>query len=1036
MKNNFKHKLFSILTCFIFILGASIGFVNLSTLEAVYAADSQISEVSLTNPDFDNSTSSTLPFSPTGYDSYAGNSKVSTSSNVSSNVTAGVINLTKDKYSSTFSSAKRTQLDDYVLMIDSSYETTDESGTKTTKNHSVNYGYRTSSAISFDANSNYMITVDVYTNTSEGIANLYLYDNENNVYSSMKNISSLNCWSTYSFFVSTNEDKLETRLGMYLIGQGVTLFDNLSCYKISNSTLNSRIENLQSSNPSLYAYTNKVDNIVDDFKFVDNTLTNKDDLKFATNSSITEIAFEATKSSPEFRTTETVLDSNGTNNSALKIKNIKSTYVQFATKDDFLTFDQLSVYKVNVSVKTKNLSGNANLQLVQTNLQDNETATDSAIIKITSDSSANAVTNDYKSYCFYVYSHPLKSTTYKLVFGLGDSETATTGEMFVGGVTISKVNFNTYSTATTGSTSEKIDLTKNTTYSGNSVMLNNANFNAVKIEDYSNPLPATPTDWTVTLGNNNQKYGVVNTSDALFNGLTGFSNLVNPNPNSNNNVLMMYNETADTLSYTSATKSLNSNSYHKFEIDVQTQNSTATIALVSTINDKEVELTSLDINTNSNWKNVALYIHTGNQSLDVAVKLTMKTTSYGYAYFDQAKFDFAVAPDEDEFEIVTKTNLTNKVDLSNIMLSKSTEQWANPTFFTKDEQDIDYAGIINLNSEGLTNEVIDEEFETIFKSIDEESVLGIHSNTEVSYKFTSSLGYTMTTDKYYKLSVSIFTQQIEGENLGANFKLSTFDESFTAIKSNNSWTTYTFFINPSKDVTTYLEFGLGTSDNLTSGSAYFGKIDFVESSQDEFDSAKETSTLKLLKEVTSDSEETTENETTEQNKTSNSALFYAIPSIIFALAIVLAIIVVLLRKVKWKKPRKKSKNEYDRNRTVSKQVYMRRATTAREAKLRELNTDLETAKANREKFENEYKQDLSTLRSLKLRRGNAQEIAKLEKKIKHDQKLTASIGVTINRIESEISYAKTDAYLNSLAKKFSREISQKPEENKEEKSSK
>ena len=60
------------------------------------------------------------------------------------------------------------------------------------------------------------------------------------------------------------------------------------------------------------------------------------------------------------------------------------------------------------------------------------------------------------------------------------------------------------------------------------------------------------------------------------------SNLSNPSEGKNNNVLMMYNETTDTLSYKSEGKTLTEKTYHKFEIDVQTQSAPLTISLVST----------------------------------------------------------------------------------------------------------------------------------------------------------------------------------------------------------------------------------------------------------------------------------------------------------------------------------------------------------------------------------------------------------------------------------------------------------------------
>ena len=58
---------------------------------------------------------------------------------------------------------------------------------------------------------------------------------------------------------------------------------------------------------------------------------------------------------------------------------------------------------------------------------------------------------------------------------------------------------------------------------------------------------------------------------------------------------------------------------------------------------------------------------------------------------------------------------------------------------------------------------------------------------------------------------------------------------------------------------------------------------------------------------------------------------------------------------------------------------------------------------------------------MKLKRANAVDIAKLEKEMKKNQKLTANIGVTVNKIKSEIDYVNTEAYFNALMKKIERE---------------
>ena len=56
------------------------------------------------------------------------------------------------------------------------------------------------------------------------------------------------------------------------------------------------------------------------------------------------------------------------------------------------------------------------------------------------------------------------------------------------------------------------------------------------------------------------------------------------------------------------------------------------------------------------------------------------------------------------------------------------------------------------------------------------------------------------------------------------------------------------------------------------------------------------------------------------------------------------------------------------------------------------------------------------------------EIAKLEKDMKKQQKMSASLGVTANRISEELKYVQTPAYLNAMIRKMSREQTENHEE--------
>ena len=1005
-----------------------------------YAVGVDSIPVSITNSNFNNNTSSSYPYSPSSYTAYNHGVKVESGNNNEANVKAGVINLSNEKYETRFSLAKRSSYDDYVLMIDS----TDE---KSETMHVVNYGYQTSSSFKLDANSKYMFTVDVFTATNAKIANLYLFDNNGDIHSSINNINSFNNWTTYSFFVATNNiEGLELKLGMYLEGAGTVLFDNISGHKLSDSQY---INSMANSSTETFKETNHVDNITN--RFYINNLGELQDSESSLSSNFTNVDFDL--NNPTILTK--VSNSDGQNDNAIMLKNVEKTYSQYET-EDVLSFEQNRIYKVSVSVKTKNLDGTATLQLIRTDIDEEDENHDAKnhnkTISITSNtvSSSDSITNDYSTYSFLINSHPSKTLTYKLKFGLGTSESLTTGEMYLSEIEVSKIDYETFNSATTGSGTEKINFVD--AYSDNAIMLNNGDFNAFKIADYNSPMPATPTDWSVSTGKNTQHYGVVNTQ-TFNNDLShlNLSNLRNPSAD-NNNILMMYNETADTLSYTSTSKKLTAKTYHKFEIDVQTQNAPLTISLVSKKDDSEITLASKTVNTNNHWETVTFYAFSGYQDIDVSLKLTLNTTSYGYAYVDNAKFDYLLTSSqlENEFKSANESTFVHVVDLSNFTAS-SNEKFSKPTYFSAENKSGVQSGTITLNSNYL-DEVI-EYVETepgvdnnldIFNSIAEngtnKNVLGIWTTEDVAYTMTSNVGFKLTsgTDKYYKVSVDVFTQNIGSNSLetnedliGAGIKLTGFNNPFISLKSNNAWTTYTFYIQGESDITTYLELSLGSEENKTKGSVFFGNISFADDvTKAEFEAAKESDTVNILKaETTNNDDDNADNESSKSNnKISKIDLIYLIPSLLTALAILIAIIGFAMRKIKWKKPTKKSKTAYDRNKTVSVQYYSRKATTMREEKIRELTADLNKINEERKQYEDVYKQDLTRLREMKIKRANPADIAKLEKDLKKNQKLSSSLGVTANRISDELEYVKTSAYLNSLIKKLMREPSIKSDD--------
>ncbi|MBO5954750.1 MAG: hypothetical protein J6Q13_02130, partial [Clostridia bacterium] len=792
-KKTIKTILGTTTACSALMLGGIGAIDMLKPKYEIFATGVDRISVTISNANFDESKKSSYPYSPSSYTAYNQGKKVDSSSEVKANVKAGVINLSNEDYATRFALAKRDSLDDYVLMIDSKDENSDSY-------HSVNYGFQTNSTTKLEANSKYMFTVDVFNLTNTSGAKLYLFDSNGEVFSSINSINSYNQWTTYTFFVATNNySSFELKIGMYLEGKGTVLFDNLSCQKLSDSFYDLSKE---SYSEGTFAENNKIDNIVKTFYINNDGKLECAEVETAGvsttyhSSNLTHKDYEVGKKS----TLDKAEDSDGFNKNALLLTNEDKTYSQYET-DSIFTFEQNRIYKVSVNVKTKDLNGTATLELIRTDIEEDDenykADKHNKTISITSNtySTTSSVTNDYKTYSFLINSSSNKDLTYKLRFGLGTKDSLTTGSMYLSEIEVSKIDYETFNSASTGSGVEKIDHVK--VYGKDSkIMLQNGDFNGFKIADYNSPMPATPIDWEVSIGKNTQKYGVVNTktfAEDLKD--LNLSNLSNPS-SENNNVLMMYNETADTLSYKSTSKTLAEKTYHKFEVSVQTQNAPLTVSLVSKKDDNEIILASKTVSTNGTWEPVSLYIFTGYQSVDVSLKLTLNTATYGYAYIDDAKFDYALttAELEQEFKSAGNTTYTAVADMSKLMSSETNEKFAKSQFFKTEEVSSVDSGILTVNATYL-DEVVNNltNFNSIAsKGVDK--VFAISTMYDTNYTATSNIGFKLLTgtDKYYKLTVDVYTQGISANDnetntdlIGAGIKLSGYDNSFTSIISDN-----------------------------------------------------------------------------------------------------------------------------------------------------------------------------------------------------------------------------------------------------------
>ena len=903
----------------------------------------------------------------------------------------------------------------YVLMLNG------------TENFGQMFEYKTSNTLQLTADSYYHISADVYTNNNSGIGKLVLYDGSSNkAISTLDHISTNSGWSTYNFFIKTNEfDSLSIQLSLEVDGLGVVLYDNISAYKTSAQYLKTKTDALEDK------YYTIIDNR--DYSAKELDLTG-----FAVIGGLSEN--NGANSSYNFISKEQDANANdGEHVSALKFENTSSTYTTFK-KENFVTFKQNNIYKLSIKAKTAFTEGTATAKLIQTNLEEDEEGVDSEALTISS--STSALTNGYQTFTFYVKASSQKDAIYNLLLNLGSADTKAQGSLYITSITLTNITNSIYSNAGS-SNNVKLDLTSSES-SDTSKYFDNGEFNLMQIEDAKNPLPATPSSWTVNAGKLS-KYGIVNTQTESFMSLDLPAFVVNPKPTENDNVLLMYNSTANTISCTSSNKSISPNietGYAIINLDVMPILADVTITLYHSNDGSNVTLGSLTLTADdvASWQTASFAIYNPYQTLNVNLEIKMTSNRAAACFVDNVTYNYNHSTDstitltKDNFDALTESKTTKKIDLSNLLVADSNDDFAKSKFFVGDGDLTDgLAGIINTRTSTLSNVLPNSSVEEYqidnfkkAKDFTNPNIIGIYAINDTFYNLTSNLGFKLDASNYYKFSIDVFTPVLttsSDEDAGVRISLSSFNENFASIKATNDWQTYSFYINPDNSTTAYITLGLGNENVKCQGRVFFGNIKFETYADEEAFNAEAvaTKTSLVLKQVKAEEENTDKEERNNSASSNKSNWFYYIPSIIFAVAILICVVGVMMRKVKWKKPVKKSKTTYDRNKTVSKQYYTRKATTLREEKLRELEKELADMTNERTKYEDEYKKDLTTMRELKIKRASATEIAKLEKDMKKNRKLSSALGLNIKKQENEIEYVKSEAYLNSLIKKLSSE---------------
>ena len=1000
-------KIILIFAVFLFLIAQNyslvlgFGFLSkLNKIDKVYAAYNS-TEISLSNSNFENPTSTSYPVTLNSWSKLEDNSSVISGA---INVLQGVYdeNYTDYELPSSENPSKPSVVNENenkVLMINA----------KTT---SAKLGYQSASFV-LSKGGYYTVSVWVYTKNSA--ASLYLTgDNEviNNDNSEFLGAITNGVWKQYTFFVQTGEIANKTlNLELYLgakdgsiLSQNAVFFDEVEIMSHSHDMYFTQIANLNpaENNYSVLNLTEtKVNNAITNANF-ETGLANDTTgwTVLSENNSIPNSEYAVSGiyyidnnfSSEDTQVATSPTNANRYNNhKALLINNIDAASIGYKSSD--ILIEQHKIYRLSVWVKTGDLTNGATLKLVQHENSDIiSTPVTKTIENIKTINATNEKYENWIQYSFLIKGNVFDNSYVNLEFWVGSEEKTETGYAFFDEVELYELTTAQYNSTSAGTTVSKVDLFN---FSATPTVTN-GNFNNITIDDTTNTYPYTPSDWNLSLGTDYGvvKNGVINTKTSHFNANSTNYSFANPgnlnnqvNDEISNNVLVMGNVTQTSQTYKSSNLTLNASSYYLLSFYLQTQALSENALSVQLLSGTTPIYTLNKLESNLTWTKYNLYIKTSETTLtsNLALKLgNNEQLITGYAFFDNFRLDTATATD---YTNAVTSDTNKKIDFGyenfNSIGTVATNGLYAPLNYTGNNSssvsnEFIKAGI--LNTDEFTN------FESNFIGLENpnsansenKNVLMIGSSVDTHYTYTSNLSYTISANTHYKFSVFVKTQgltqleenqQLDDNNqvipFGASVTLSNFDKAFTAINTQlnsveNEYEEYVIYILSVSEKSTNIIFSLGNENAYTKGYAFFSNVSLVKIDEEEYDEAvtllqgdnPPTNILNIQDEEIEEPEE--------EEDVDNEGIdfdFLLLPTLLLGVALLIAIIGYSIRQIKFTRIiKKRIKTEiYDRNRTLAVDHERREVVKQRQERLLKLKEELNQITLELEENEKAFK---------------------------------------------------------------------------------
>lgn len=946
--------------------------------------------------------------------------------------------------------------DNKILMINSANASPSSDAFQPTD---VNEGY-ISNEITLSANSYYEFVVAVKTatfNDSTEYASIYISGLEDNngeqVELSQTKITSRD-WERQYFYIATGTESQTITIDLWLgteeLGSnGAVFFDEVMGTQFSENAyydalnLNSS-ENVKQIDKSVFDKQTIVDTTNLNFNFEDQRSETEVGnlyawkIKESSNNANARI-LEMNESFFENTTGLTYPGTDMTNNNTKSM--VLWTNEEGYIRVESLPFEikALGLYKITLRVKFTELeSGSFYAQINETekikedfdylSTYTPKTETSSAL----SENGSNSYINGYNELTFYIQGHSRYDSEVTLSLLLGNSSELAKGGVVVDNVVLEQIAFEDFS-------ADENSLQLSTT--GEDESIENGYFTNGQPTDSNLTYPISPSSFEISQSSSNHKKlsGIINVYDEYFNEYkTNFAwaeNLANPaSPNGKtddvNNILMMFNEAPDWQSITSSTFDLTANNYFNFTFDYKTLADT-TFNIKLTDEDGIVILYEKGIRSNGVWKTYSKLIYAGESSSSVTATIELGTENSltsGYAFFDNME---NLSSTKELFDIAS-----SKVDLSGFMLSLDPN---NEIDFTLRDANA-FKGAIESGSAGtaiggiIKGEGNDSYGYRGHDSIDDGSlqnknVLVIESHDNATYSLTSKFTLNLEADNFYVLKFRLLTSMpdefkytdSEGNEHLSSFGVSVGLDSYnliTQLKSNDGWSNYEIYFSASEAVESKFVFKL-VSDKLTEPCyAYVTDLSFEttdETTYNNIENSKYFGTTIYRATETAEDTETPEEDNTQTDTTeepNNDYIWLLIPSLIFGVTIILAVILFFLQKFKWNKKEKIGKDKYDRELSLHQDILANEAKAVRDAEIKSTQNHIASLQSQINDIENENKQTAIKARE------EGKVTKEVQRKFKSYIQKRTKLQKTIEELNEHLSFIQSPDYLLIIEKRI------------------